>query len=202
MKLDDETQWSTEVGKGREIDSDGEDSTNDVLARYPDGWFTLERESITLPSALSPGEIDRQSLQPIAMIEAELRKGQVTDALEGLCLALGEKSLCFRVEVRNANSQQTTNHAWDRVHKFDADARQCRSTYQYARSALRRLQIDPEYLATLCDITEDDMKVAGDLTDEGQFNQRSDTLVWFWQIGQGDDSDGPRMQECMSDDLT
>ena len=91
----------------------------------------------------------------------------------------------------NANSQRTTNRTWDRVHKFDADAWQCRSTYRYARSALRHLQIDPEYLATLRDITEDDMKVAGDLTDEGQFNQRSDTLPWFWRIGQGDDSNGP-----------
>ena len=67
----------------------------------------------------------------------------------------------------NANSQRTTNCTWDRVYKFDADTQQCRSTYQYARSALRRLQIDPEYLATLRDITEDDMKVARDLTDEG-----------------------------------
>jgi len=85
----------------------------------------------------------------------------------------------------------------DRVHKFDADARQCRSTYRYARSALQRLQIEPEYLATLHDVTEDDMKVAGDLTDEGRFNQRSDTLAWFWRIGQTDNSDGPRMQECI-----
>jgi hypothetical protein len=202
MKLDDNTLWSAEVGKGREIDADWEESSDDVLARYPDGWFTPERESITLPSALAPGELDRQSLQPIALVEAELRKGQVTDALEGLRLALGEKSLCFRAEVRNANSQRTTHRAWDRVHKFDADARQCRSTYRYARSALQRLQIEPEYLATLHDVTEDDMKVAGDLTDEGRFNQRSDTLAWFWRIGQTDNSDGPRMQECMSDNLT
>jgi hypothetical protein len=71
------------------------DSSDNVLVCYPDGWFTLERESITLPSALSPREIDCQSLQPIVMIEAELQKGQVTDALEGLHLALREKSLCF-----------------------------------------------------------------------------------------------------------
>ena len=198
MKLDDDTLWSTEIGKRREIDSDGEDASDDVLARSPDGWFTPEKESITLPSALAPGEIHRQSLESIAMIEAELRKGQVTDALEGLRLALGEKSLCFRAEVRNANSQRTTHRAWDRVHKFDADARQCRSTYRYARSALQRLQVKLEYLATLHDITEDDMKVAGDLTDEGRFNQRSDTLPWFWRIGHANDSDGPRMQECMS----
>jgi len=202
MKLDDDTLWSAEVGKGREIDADWEELSDDVLARYPDGWFTPERESITLPSALAPRELDRQSLQPIALVEAELRKAQVTDALEGLRLALGEKSLCFRAEVRNANSQRTTHRAWDRVHKFDADARQCRSTYRYARSALQRLQIEPEYLATLHDVTEDDMKVAGDLTDEGRFNQRSDTLAWFWRIGQTDNSDGLRMQECMSDNLT
>jgi hypothetical protein len=199
MKLDDETLWSTEVGKRQEMDSDWEDSSDDILARYPDGWFTPEREGITLPSALAPGEIARQSLQPIAMIEAELRKGQVTDALEGLRLALGEKSLCFRAEVRNANSQRTTLRAWDKVHKFDADARQCRSTYRYARSALQRLHVEPEYLATLHDITDNDMKVAGDLTDEGRFNQRSDSLAWFWRVGQTDESAHPRMQECMSE---
>ena len=201
MKLNDETLWSTDVGKHQDIDSKWDDMSDDVLARYPDGWFTPETENITLPSTLAPGEIDRQSLEAFAMIEAELRKGQITDALEGLRLALGEKSLCFRAEVRNANSQRTTLRAWDRVHKFDADARRCRSTYRYARSALQHLQIEAEYLDTLKDITDDDMKVAGDLTDERRFGQRSDTLPWFWRIGNEDGSDGPRMQECTSDYL-
>ena len=96
MKLDDETLWSTEVRKHREIDSELADASDDVLVHYSEDWFTPERENITLPSALAPGEIERQSLQSIALIEAELRKGQVSDALEGLRLALGEKSLCFR----------------------------------------------------------------------------------------------------------
>jgi len=43
MKLDDDTLWSTEIGKRREIDSDGEDASDDVLARSPDGWFTPEK---------------------------------------------------------------------------------------------------------------------------------------------------------------
>lgn len=57
-------------------------------------------------------------------------------------------------------------------------------------------------MSTLHDITDDDMKVAGDLTDERRFGQRSDTLPWFWRIGNADCSDGsdsPRMQECTSD---
>jgi hypothetical protein len=82
MRLDDETLWSTEVGKDWELDLSQEDSLDNVLARYPDGWFTPERHSITFPSALAPGEVDHQSLQSIATIEAELWKGQVTDALQ------------------------------------------------------------------------------------------------------------------------
>ena len=124
------------------------------------------------------------------MIEAELRKGQVTDALEGLCLALGEKSLHFRTEICNTNSQRTTNRAWDNVHKFDVKAQQCQSTYRQAWSTLLHLSIDPEYLATLHNITDDNLKVARDLTDERRVGQRSDTLPWFWRSGGTVDAGG------------
>jgi hypothetical protein len=111
IKLDDDTQWYPQDGNIPDMDPQPGDASDDHLELYPDGWFTPEREQITLPSALAPGEIDRQLLQPFSMIEGELRKGQVADALEGLRLALGEKSLCFRTEVRNANSQRTTTRA-------------------------------------------------------------------------------------------
>jgi hypothetical protein len=61
---------------------------------------------------------------------------------------------------------------------------------------LQRLDIDLEYLATLYDITDNDLNVAGDLTDERRFGQRADTLPWFWLIGELVGSGGPRMQEC------
>ena len=76
-----------------------------------------QRGNKSLPSALKQEEIDRLSLNNIATIEFELRKGQVADALDKLCLALGEKSLCFRTEVCNADSQRTTSRAWDNIHK-------------------------------------------------------------------------------------
>jgi hypothetical protein len=136
------------------------------------------------------------------MIEVELRKGQVSDALENLRLALGEKSLCFRTQVRNADSQRTTHRAWDKVHKFDAEARKCQSTYRYARSALQRLPIDHKYSKTLHPITDDDLKVAGDLTDEARFGQQSDTLPWFWRVGEAVCDSGPQMEECKKHDLS
>ena len=194
IKPDDDTKWLVQDPQIMDFDPDGSD---DALESHPDGWFTPERNRITLPSALGPGEIERLSLKSIAMVEAELRKGQVTDALEGLRLALGEKSLCFRTEVRNADSQRTTARAWDNVHKLDSEARKCWATYRHARSALQHLPIDPEFLATLQEITDEDLKLAGDITDKRRFGQRSDALPWFWRIGDINTSNGPQMQECM-----
>jgi hypothetical protein len=105
IRPDDDTKWLAQDPQIVDFDSDASD---DALELHPDGWFTPEHDRMSLPSALAPGEIERLSLESIAMIEAELRKGQVTEALEGLRLALGEKSLCFRTEVRNADSQRTT----------------------------------------------------------------------------------------------
>ena len=99
MKLDDETMWSIEDGPIPDIGLHADELSDDIPDLASDGWFTPEVERITLPSALASGEIERLSLQSIATIERELRKGQVSDALEGLHLALGEKSLCFQTEV-------------------------------------------------------------------------------------------------------
>jgi hypothetical protein len=62
---------------------------------------------------------------------------------------------------------------------------------------LQRLPAEPEYLETLHDITDIDLKVTGDLTDENRFGQRLDTLPWFWRIGDVVVSEGPQMQERM-----
>ena len=199
IKLDDDARWSEYAGKCPELEPDLTEGSEDYLNDFPECWFTPEKERVTLPSALAPGEVARLLMEGVAKVEAGLRKGQINDSLDGLRLALGEKSLCFRMDVRNANSQRTTQRAWDNIHKFDTEARKHRNIYNICRDALRRLDIDPEYLETLRDITEDDMKMAGDITEEHRVGQRSDTLAWFWRHGanrEGDDMSGPHMHEC------
>ena len=95
IKLDDDVRWATQDGRTPGIDPEAGEASDDLLDLYPDKWFTPKKERITLPSALMAGKIDRLALKPIAMIESALHKGQVTDALGGLRLALGEKSLCL-----------------------------------------------------------------------------------------------------------
>ena len=136
IKLDDDVEWSRQSEKLPALDLQEGETSDDLLDEYPEGWFTPEHERITLPSVLAPGEAERLSLEDIAQVEAELRKGQINDSLKALCLALGEKSLCFWAEVRNANSQRTTLRAWSNIHKFDADARKHRHMYNHTQNAL------------------------------------------------------------------
>src|SRR5882757_7089328 len=88
IKLDDDVQWRIQDGKIPDMDLQPGEALDDIFDLYPDGWFTPEKERITLPLALASREIACLSLQSITKVEAELRKGQVTDSLEGLRLAL------------------------------------------------------------------------------------------------------------------
>ena len=55
--------------------------------------------SIFMPSCLEIADIQRLGLVTMASQELELRQGQANDALEGLRLALGHKTLLFWTEV-------------------------------------------------------------------------------------------------------
>lgn len=199
MDISEDTRWSKEAGKIRIIPDSSDELSDEDSTTWEEVKWTPEHDIISLPSSLAPGEIERHSLQAVATLEAELRKGQISDSLEGLRLALGEKSLSFRAEVRNASSQRTSQRAWANVHKFDEEARKHRKLYNHARAALGRLSVFPDYLATLHDITEQDMKMSGDVTEENRFGQRSETLAWFWRLSEGlsgEDQSSPRMREC------
>lgn len=81
IKVEDDIQWLPWDGNIDIFDSD----TSDIMAdESPDGWFAPEKEQITLPSNLALGEVDHLSMQPMAKVECELCKAQVSDALDGL----------------------------------------------------------------------------------------------------------------------
>ena len=201
LKLDYLTEWRAEKGKESDdgYESSGYDS-DDVSDSGRDAKAP-ELATLPLPSSLAPGEVERLGLTKIAQQEASLHRGQINDALDGLRLALGEKSLLLRTGVRNAQSQLTTLRAWDSVNKRDNDAKKHRETYRHARDVLIRLGLDDDYLSTLGDITDEDMKMPRDILEENRFGQKSDALPWFWRIAHnaGDghsDSDNERMKEC------
>ena len=64
------------------------------------------------------------------------------------------------------------------------------------QNALQRLNIGVDYLETLHEITDNDMKVAGNITNDQRFGQQSNALLWFWHIGEPVGASGLQMQEC------
>ena len=202
MLLDDDAQWTRVTGEvAGDIDSDNDESNN-TSDDEGVGEVTVHPESqmVSLPSSLVPGEIQRLGLTTIAGQEEKLRCGQVNDALEGLRLALRAKSLLLRTHVQNVQSQRTTQRAWKDVNKEDAEARHHKQSYDSVRHALRRLQVDQEYLNNLQEITEDDMKMSGDVTEENRVGQCSSTLAWFWRLGSSmaieETEINPVLKEC------
>lgn len=198
LKLDDDVWWATEVNRESPEDDDSYCSEDSDADNVPDDM--PETKALALPSSLAPGEIERLGLGDLAGQEAALRRGQINDALEGLRMALGEKSLLFRTEIRNSKSQRTSLRAWQNVNKQDLVARRHKRAYDRARRALIRLDVDRDYLSTLRDITPGDMQMAGDVTEENRIGQRASTLAWFWRLGSDAAMDevevNPRMKEC------
>ncbi|KIM74284.1 hypothetical protein PILCRDRAFT_14546 [Piloderma croceum F 1598] len=66
IKLNDDVRWATQDGRTLGMDPEAGEASDDLLALYPDEWFTPEKERITLPSALTAGKIDHLALKPIA----------------------------------------------------------------------------------------------------------------------------------------
>jgi hypothetical protein len=198
LNLDDDVHWITGVDRESPEEEEGYYSDDSDADAVPEDM--PETKALALPSSLAPSEIERLGLDNLAGQEAALRRGQINDALEGLRMALGEKSLLFRTEVRNSKSQKTSLRSWRNVNKQDLVARQHKRAYDRARNALMRLNIDGEYLSTLHAITPEDMKMSGDVTEENRMGQRSSTLAWFWRL-EGDSAIdevdiNPRMKEC------
>lgn len=199
LNVSDDTRWIPIGGKMRAIEG-SEDELSDVdSATFSEVTMTPESDMLSLPSSLAVGEIHRQSLHSIAIVEAELQHAQINDSLHRLRLALGEKAMSFQADVCNVKSQRTSLRAWATVHKRDSEARKHRNIYNHARAALIRLDCCPDFLSTLHNITEQDMKMSGDLTEENRYGQRLDTMVWFWRLDNGlseVDQLSPRMKEC------
>jgi len=129
LNLSEDTQWSTDAGQFRPAEESGDEFSDADEAHLPEMAMMPELDMLSLPSSLAPGEIDRNALESIAMVEAELRRGQIHDALHELRLALGEKSLCFRAAIncqcpKSASNQQTphvTRRASTLKNKFSAE---------------------------------------------------------------------------------
>jgi hypothetical protein len=181
----------------------------DLVGRFEDeddiddDWIGEEdemaAENIVLPL---PSSFRRDCLlalrgEEIAEQERELRIGQANDSLELLRDALASKSLIFRTEVRNADSQRKITRSWGEVEKVNVRIRRYVGTYRRTRAAMINLDLAPEELAKFQVITPSDLKMSSDVVEENRVGQRNDKMAWFWSLGRDSlHNDEDWMDEC------
>ena len=74
-----------------------------------------ENAAICMPSSLRPEDIQKLELEILASQELELHKGQASDCLLGLCMALGHKAVLYRTKVRTAKTSTDKTRTWDDI---------------------------------------------------------------------------------------
>jgi hypothetical protein len=181
-----------------EMGSDDDDVfIADDISDMDDVESKPETASILLPSSLHMVRLDELGLTTIAGKEASLREGQANDALEGLRSALGEKSLIFRAQLRNAKSQKQSTKSWDAVHRINNRIKVQLHVYHNARQALIQLGVSTEVQAKFQEIKKEHLKMSGNILEENRFGQRNDVVAWFWRLGpNGLQSKERWMNEC------
>jgi hypothetical protein len=101
-----------------ETDSAAEEDTNPFIVCPPLVLVhTAETCPLLLPSTFGFPKITVLGLGSLAEKELQLQEGQANDELQGIRMALSEKSFLFRKDLCLAQSKLKKGRAWGKVHK-------------------------------------------------------------------------------------
>jgi hypothetical protein len=181
------------VGEEEESNGDEDKSSDgkDEKSEKP------EMTPIWMPSSLNSEDVERLNLKVLAAQELELRKGQASDCLQGLRLALGHRAILYRTKLRHSKTTKGKTRAWGNIKAATIKVNKHVRAYRRARRALEHLGADDSTLAHFQKLETNDLKVNLDVTEENRVGQRNDTLPWFWRLdGQNADQHETWMQEC------
>jgi hypothetical protein len=175
--LDDEDLEDDE----EDFDRDSEESEDDDLDQLANPNPNQEESVLYLPSYFGVKLCEKLDRVQVMKVEVELREGQAYDALEELRVALAQRALLYRTKVRNSDNTKDTAKAWTSVNNKSASINKHVATYRNAYQALKSLDALNDKLLPL---SSDDLKLPSDITEENRIGQKSDSLAWFWTMGQ------------------
>lgn len=173
-----------------DFDRESEDSEDDDLDQLANPNPNQEESVLYLPSSFGVKLCEKLDRVQVMKVEVELREGQAYDALEELRVALAQRALLFRTKVRNSDNTKDTAKAWTSVNNKSASINKHVATYRNAYQALKNLDALNDKLLPL---SNDDLKLPSDITEENRIGQKSDCLAWFWKMGQKYDNE---MKDC------
>ena len=152
----------------RVVDQDtGSDDQSDgaKLGRPHSNIHSPESWPLLLPSTLGWKLCQQLGLQSLISMELRLREGQANDALHGLKIALCEKAVLYRAEVRHANSQVKKTRAWANVNAVEGIVRAHSKIYRRSRQAMIRLGAQEDLLKKYQVLKREELKVSTEMID-------------------------------------
>ncbi|KIK80037.1 hypothetical protein PAXRUDRAFT_16006 [Paxillus rubicundulus Ve08.2h10] len=124
----------SDEGGSQPLDEDGWDGRLDgELPVGPLDGRATESIHLPLPLALSVQRCQDDSLEWLAEQEMQLRMGQANNTLHELCLALADKAMLFRTNVRHSSSQATSSRAWGQVTAINVAVNKFTNIYRASR---------------------------------------------------------------------
>ncbi|KAJ8489758.1 hypothetical protein ONZ45_g13445 [Pleurotus djamor] len=176
--------------EGTEDDED-EELAEDTNAEFPEDSRLFLPSSFSLPDRKNMGMVD------LAEKELRLRLAQVDEILQSLRVALGEKSLRFRKQVRQNRAQKDVTRAWAGVRSYEARANLQVDKYEQALRCISSLS--PEEGAKWEKIDRSKhLQMKGDVEHANRYGQQNHTLPWFWRTGpniSAETEDSPQLLE-------
>jgi hypothetical protein len=87
-----------------------------------------------------------EPLKSLRLVERELQKGQANDSLEGLCVALANKSLLLLTNVNQSTTTKQSTRAWTGVQNAQTHVFSHARSYQRAWQALKCVETPEDLL--------------------------------------------------------
>ena len=190
-----------------QTDSEHEDNVNNPFITRPPPPIlrTAETRPLPLPSTFGFPRITQLGLNLLAEKELKLREGQANDVLQGVRMALGEKSFLFRKDVRLAKSKLKKGRAWSKVLGIGRRVQAHRQVYNAARAAMVSLACPAEMQTKYQVLRREQLKIStaavrggtGIGSAEAGSRRQDEPLAWFWTINVQADVDASDMlKEC------
>jgi hypothetical protein len=177
--------------------SDGESNIGDEDMVDRLGSKRPDQVKLPLPSNFGYDKCMDLGAHHLIQQELRLRAGQANDSLHEIRLAMADKAVLFRTEVRHASSHAKTTRAWGKVKAVDSVVSRHVAIYRKCRSAMMRLSASEDMLARYQALKDEDLKVSTAVTEPNFRNHRSNTLAWFWSMDIPRDTDmNDWMSEC------
>ena len=136
-----------------------------------------------MPSSIGAEKLKQDGLGHLIEEEISLRQGQANDSLQKLRTHLGHKALLYRINFRSSSSVRSDTRSKQEIRRTVLKINQDARRYNRARDALIRLQASEDILGKYMVISQKDLRVSADVTEENRFGQSLDALPWFWRIG-------------------